>query len=334
MFVSLLIHEYGHAITAQLFGAKSEITLEAFGGHASYKGKRLSSKKEFLITLNGPLLESLLIVTSYFLLKTGIFRGHPYINYALVVTMRLNIIWCLFNLIPLLPLDGGYIARYILGRVFGAKGVQASIFLGLACCICLSPYFFIKGYYFFGVILLVFGFQNYQLLQKSNYSPNENNASYKALNVPILNEATFNLKKQLKSKDPKKRTTAAELLAKRYYEEGLFQKANRLLLKAEHSLLKEGKFLLCKIAFQEKRFEFVKKYAYDNYETNPSFETAILNSKAFAALSDPERSGGWLKTASLFGSHYDDEIKNIMNGSIYEKIKNDPRFQTDLKFFN
>ena len=36
LIVSLLVHEYGHALAALYFGAKPEIHLEAFGGTTKY----------------------------------------------------------------------------------------------------------------------------------------------------------------------------------------------------------------------------------------------------------------------------------------------------------
>lgn len=41
-FISVLIHELGHALTARSFGAHSAITLQAFGGYAAYSGVRLN----------------------------------------------------------------------------------------------------------------------------------------------------------------------------------------------------------------------------------------------------------------------------------------------------
>ena len=37
-FISILVHELGHALTARSFGAHSRITLQAFGGYAAYTG--------------------------------------------------------------------------------------------------------------------------------------------------------------------------------------------------------------------------------------------------------------------------------------------------------
>ena len=45
IFVSVLVHEYGHALTAKAFGQSPRIELVAFGGLTIPQGKRLSLRK-------------------------------------------------------------------------------------------------------------------------------------------------------------------------------------------------------------------------------------------------------------------------------------------------
>lgn len=156
--LSLLVHEYGHALTARYFGARPEIYLEAFGGYAAHYG-RVTSWQDFWITVNGPLFESLLILQAYLILKSGMFQN-DYINYFLYITMRLNIIWCLLNLIPVKPLDGGQIVRILLGE-------RASTLIGMGAVIVMAPWLYYQGFLFFSVLLLIFGFQNFQQWQES-----------------------------------------------------------------------------------------------------------------------------------------------------------------------
>ena len=80
IFISLIVHEYGHAIVALHFGASPRIELHAFGG-TTYHDNTLSKKQDFLITLAGPLLESLLIIVPYYCLKFHVFNDF-YINYS------------------------------------------------------------------------------------------------------------------------------------------------------------------------------------------------------------------------------------------------------------
>ena len=303
---SLLVHEYGHALTAAYFGASPKINLEAFGGNAQYDGYGMTNKQKFIITLNGPLLESSLIALSYFLLKSELFSHSYYMQYFLTVTMKLNIYWCLLNLIPVAPLDGGQMLRYLLERRFGSKGYMASLFIGLAAASTAALYLFSQGQFFFAILLLVFGFQHFQALKKSGLSLKKSTpySSYvkgvQAIENNELERAKRILKKLLKSKDNKIKYSATESLARVYLQENNDQKSYDLLLKSDHQHLKEGKYLLCKLAFERKNYELVGKYSNEIYEIKPSYETALLNSEAFAHLNNPLYSEGWKETASQF----------------------------------
>lgn len=324
---SLLVHEYGHALTAVFFGARPTITLEAFGGNAQYNGSGISAKQRFLITLNGPLFESLLIVLPFYLLKTGVFEGNYYMQYFLEVTMRLNIWWCLLNLIPIVPLDGGYIVRYLLVNRFGEAGYKTSFVISLMCVAIVAPYLFYQGFLFFGVLLVIYGIQNFQNYQKVRVSLGEVNpfGSYlkavEAIKNGEIDSGKTLLSKLLKCEDLKIRNSAIEALAKVYCQENEKQKAYGLLMKADHQFLKEGKCLLCRLAFEEKNYELVCHYSREIYQIEPSFEIAVLNSQAFAGMSQPVLADGWLKTASGFEDVSEEKIKAVLEDPIYDAVR-------------
>ncbi len=163
---SLLVHEYGHALTAKYFGAKPAITLEGFGGYAHYNGYRMKRWQRFMITLNGPLLESVLILISYFLLQGGAFAGNYYMRYFLSATMHLNILWCLLNLLPIAPLDGGQMLSHLLEGMSRRHGERLSLVIGLVTVVLAAPLLYSRGFFFFGTLLLIFGFQHIQKLQE------------------------------------------------------------------------------------------------------------------------------------------------------------------------
>jgi stage IV sporulation protein FB len=332
LIFSLLVHEYGHALTALYFGAKPEITLEAFGGNARYNGFRITPKQRFLITLNGPLLESVLIALSYVLLKLDIFEN-PHIRYFLYVMMRLNILWCLLNLIPIAPLDGGHILRYLLERKFGEKGYKASIVIGLISVAVAAPYLFYRDLFFFGTLLLIFGVQNFQVLKQGSFSSSADNgfSSYvkgiEAIKNDDLENAKAILRKLLKSKDAKIQSLASESLATAYVQENQDQKAYELLLKTDPQFLKEGKCLLCRLAFERTNYELVSKYSRDIYDIAPSFEIAVLNSKTFAYLNHPVLSGGWLETASQFDNISLKDIEVILQDRAYDSVREQDVFK-------
>ncbi|MBS0648288.1 MAG: site-2 protease family protein [Verrucomicrobia bacterium] len=326
--LSLLIHEYGHALTALYFGASPAIVLEAFGGRAEYNGLRMTPRQHFLVTLNGPLLESVLIVLSYAFLKWNVFEGHPYIQYFLYVTMRLNILWCLLNLIPVAPLDGGHLARYLLERKWGESGTRASVILGLIFAAAAVPYLCYQGFVFFGILLGIFGFQHFQLLRELKPSEGTPFSLYmrgvEAMKENNLESAKALLKKLLKTKDRHVQHLAIESLAKVYVQEKEDQKSYELLLSADPEHLKQGKGLLCKLAFQRKNYTLVEKYSREIYDIDPSYETAALNSKAFAGLNQPVFAGAWLETASHFS---EGNVEKLLQDPIYDAVKKDASFQ-------
>lgn len=333
LILSLLVHEYGHALTALFFGARPTIVLEAFGGYAQYNSYGMTPKQQFFITLNGPLFESLLIVLPYYLLKMGTFEHLHYVNYGLYVMMRLNIMWCLLNLIPVAPLDGGYLVRFFLERKFGAKGVRASIIVGLIAAAIAAPILFLKGFTFFGTLMLIFGFQNFQILRKVKSSSENPFSTYingvEALKNNDVEKGKAILRKLLKSKDAAIKHSAIESVAKLHLVENDSEKAYELLLNADPQFLKEGKCLLCRLAFERQNYALVAKHSQEIYALEPTYETALLNAKAFAQLNEPRLAGGWLETASLFGEEFAERVKRELSDPLFDPV----REQEHLKIF-
>lgn len=332
LLFSLLVHEFGHALTALFFGAKPTIVLEAFGGYAQYDRYGLSPKQQFLITLNGPLLESLLIAIPYYLLKMGTFDHLPYVHYALYVMMRLNIVWCLLNLIPIVPLDGGYLALYFCERKFGVKGYRASFIFGLICAAIVVPILYIKGFVFFATLLLIYGFQNFQVLQRLKGSSGNPFNTYingvEALKNNDLEKGKAILKRLLKSKDAAIKHSAIESVAKIHLQENEADKAYELLLNADPQMLKEGKCILCRLAFERQNYSLVGKHSREIYELEPTYEVALLNAKAFGYLKEPALAGGWLQTASLFGEEFAELIKSEMQDAAFDPVREHEAFQS------
>jgi stage IV sporulation protein FB len=69
IIISVLVHEYGHALTAMAFGQRARIELVSFGGVTHRHGHKLNLWKEFLVVLNGPCLGLLLCAVSLLLVR-------------------------------------------------------------------------------------------------------------------------------------------------------------------------------------------------------------------------------------------------------------------------
>ena len=164
VFVSVLFHELGHALAFRAFGYASTIQLVFLGGVTTPATDRpLSWGKDVVATLAGPVFgASLGLLCGFWLLPqaTG-----PLERYALTLAAGTNLVWAVFNLLPIVPMDGGRISRAILGRVFGRPGVLAAYVLGLAVCAGLAFVLYRPGGNPYNLILLaLFAWQNVQAL--------------------------------------------------------------------------------------------------------------------------------------------------------------------------
>ena len=113
LFLSVLLHEFGHATAARHYRIPvREITLFIFGGVAQIQEEPKSAWSEFWIAIAGPavsltlgvLFEALAQMTTSVSQLYAIFNYVGYVNLALFA----------FNLIPGFPLDGGRVLRAIL----------------------------------------------------------------------------------------------------------------------------------------------------------------------------------------------------------------------------
>lgn len=116
LFLSVLLHELGHASIAQHYHIPvREITLFIFGGVSQIQEEPKSAHSEFWIAIAGPIVSLLLGIIFWVL---GIIFGSPTQLGAVCKYLGIiNISLFLFNLIPGFPLDGGRVFRAI---VWGA----------------------------------------------------------------------------------------------------------------------------------------------------------------------------------------------------------------------
>lgn len=113
LFVSILVHELGHALVARYFGAREgRIVLYGFGGLAINSGG-LKRWQRIVESLAGPgagfLLFGLVWAASRFLLTPETMS--PLAVAALHDFEWICLWWGLVNLLPVYPLDGGQIAH-------------------------------------------------------------------------------------------------------------------------------------------------------------------------------------------------------------------------------
>ncbi|MGR6763857.1 M50 family metallopeptidase [Paenibacillus sp. T2-29] len=137
LFTLVFIHELGHATAASLLGARLlSIQMLPFGGVAVIEDQgKLNAWKEIVIALAGPLQNGIMIIILLWLRNVSGLE-HDYVNYII----QGNAVIALFNLLPILPLDGGKILQSLISLFFSYHRTlvwtfRASIITSLLFCL-------------------------------------------------------------------------------------------------------------------------------------------------------------------------------------------------------
>jgi len=142
-FLSILLHEFGHAWVALRNGIPIEgIDLWLFGGVAKLGRDSTSPGEEFRVAAAGPLV-TLLIALACLGLGSALSSTSEVLdnarfddtafgatNAVLGYLLSINVLVLIFNLIPGFPLDGGRIARAIAWKISGDRN-KATRFAGV-----------------------------------------------------------------------------------------------------------------------------------------------------------------------------------------------------------
>ncbi|GHC40524.1 metalloprotease [Roseibacillus persicicus] len=159
-FISVLVHELGHALTIKKFGAPTEIVLQAFGGFATYPPNRFNRLQDFLLTAAGPAIQIVLGLVIFLLIRTVDLPDSMGL-YFLKVLSGISLFWAFINLVPVFPLDGGQLLNAMLGpknkKITHITGIIVAIALGLLAL----KFGFIFATFFMGY----FAYLNFQILQ-------------------------------------------------------------------------------------------------------------------------------------------------------------------------
>lgn len=116
LFVSVAIHELGHAYAARRYGVETEaITLWLLGGLASLTSIPRDPRKEFVISIAGP-IGSVLTAAGCYLLVLATPPSAPVFVFVFGWLVITNGVLVVFNLLPAFPMDGGRILRAGLAR--------------------------------------------------------------------------------------------------------------------------------------------------------------------------------------------------------------------------
>jgi Zn-dependent protease len=187
-FLSVLLHEFGHIMMGRCFGRKGHIVLFSFGGLAI--GIDVWKHwQRILVSFAGPAIQ-LVLLGVIVLIQMSL---HPEeqgleeiaapiamkpLDIMLGMLFWINLVWPVFNLLPIWPLDGGQIAREVCQMIWRQSGLSYSLLLsgvvaGVLALHCLMgeqgkrliPFLPVFGGIFTAIFLAMFAIQSFQAWQ-------------------------------------------------------------------------------------------------------------------------------------------------------------------------
>lgn len=189
-FMSIWFHEFGHALAFRFYGVASHIVLYWMGGlavpdGASYGQRRtLDSNGQIVVSLAGPVFNFLLggvLIGLIYLLGGSVQFGwsgllpmvapifgenfllnNEAVRYFFYFGLFSNIIWGVFNLVPVYPLDGGQVAREVFMQADSFNGLKNSLILSIIVAGLIAVYGLQSGSLF---LMFLFGYLAYSSFQ-------------------------------------------------------------------------------------------------------------------------------------------------------------------------
>ena len=184
LFLGILIHELGHAAALKKFGyGTSDIMLHGFGG-VTINRRRTNAPpgRSIVISLAGPFASFGVAVVSfglYFLYAGSVqidggllATGSGILERFLYINGVINTFWAIFNLLPINPLDGGHVVLHALRGKFKSdrKAMKYTAITSLVALGVVILAAIVTGIFdpiLFPLLALIFGYQNWQILQAS-----------------------------------------------------------------------------------------------------------------------------------------------------------------------
>ncbi|MDX6765438.1 MAG: site-2 protease family protein [Candidatus Methylacidiphilales bacterium] len=157
MLVSVLVHEMGHAGASRMFGGRPAVVLHGLGGVTSLGLGEVGRWRHLWISAAGP-AAGLGLAAGVALLAWMTHGRSPVLDAWVVDMLWINVVWSLFNLLPILPMDGGQILRDLVGM----KHHRACCILGGVLAVLLGVWAVLSGQYVLAIITLLLAMGNFK----------------------------------------------------------------------------------------------------------------------------------------------------------------------------
>ncbi len=332
VFLSVLVHEMGHALVAKMWGQNVQIILGPLGGTTIYGQSKtpLSRIKEFTVVLCGPLFGFLLAAFCYLFLKST--NPTPNVTYFLYFMMFANIVWSFFNLLPVHPFDGGKLMSLVFEGVFGPAGMRFSYLLSGIFAVVLTAVFMINGQIFAGALLLLCAFESFKNFQQKRYF--QTTATEQQVDELKQIEDEWNQNKpdtaiehlqQLmqKTKEGAVYSQALELQAEYLAATGKTQKAYDLLHN-QKNLSADALKLLQLVCYKLGYYQEALDTGNNLFRQTQDPSCAIMNAFCASHLDDAHMAVNWLSTVKKAKAV---DMQAVLAAADFDSIRKHPDFQ-------
>lgn len=153
--VSLLVHEFGHAVVSKIYDLKPSILLHGFGGLCMHEPADTDGK-DALILLAGP-GAGLALGAASWAVMTNVQLGQAGSTFMWALTF-VSLFWNLVNLLlPIYPLDGGKLFHLLLRRVMSEQNAQnVALRISVVTAVLAGIAFFSYFYFSLFVAIMLF----------------------------------------------------------------------------------------------------------------------------------------------------------------------------------
>ena len=159
VFISLLVHELGHAFAGRALGHRPFIVLTFMGG-AAYSGQEFGWRQVF-VTAAGPAAGFALFLLCHFLW----FNGYLPTSVTVQQFWMVNLFWTIFNLLPVYPLDGGQMMQGATQALVPRWSIVVTHSVSAVVAALVAIYGMTSGAPFLMVFFAMFCLLNIQILQ-------------------------------------------------------------------------------------------------------------------------------------------------------------------------
>ena len=182
--LSVLVHEFGHALTARaLGGTVDRITIHGIGGTTFWSAPWMNRSlgKRFLVAAAGSGLEVALAMGVFGLIQAGVFgfeaelyiespftvylgnilQDELWLEFFLGTFVWISVVWGLLNWVPIGGLDGSHMLAVVLEKFLPGRGRFHAAVVGLVVAAAAAWWFYDRGFRFAPIIFLLFAVQEF-----------------------------------------------------------------------------------------------------------------------------------------------------------------------------